>query len=79
MVGGNQIGGMSNGYAVFTVSFMHANMLKFELAIIEGKEIKASLCAAFEIECWLRPRSTVAELAIRFGGIKWRKKRVLAR
>jgi hypothetical protein len=30
-------------------------MLKFELAIIEGKEIKASLCAAFQYECCLRP------------------------
>ena len=46
------VGGMLDSYfsnrdAVFIVSIMPANMLKFELAIIEGKEIKASLCAAF--------------------------------
>jgi len=47
MVGGMLDSYFSNGDAVFIVSFMLANMLKFELSNIEGKETKASLFAAF--------------------------------
>ena len=36
MVGGKLDSYFSNGCAVFIVSFMPLNMLKFELAIIEG-------------------------------------------